>query len=70
MLHLPSGGDCSYAEIVWHDDLLWIFVSAQVGGQEPGQFWSPAGIDIVKDTIYIADTFNNRIQILRCVEEG
>jgi hypothetical protein len=34
------------------------------GGQNPGQFWSPGGIDIVNDTIYIADTFNNRIQIL------
>ncbi len=34
------------------------------GGQESGQFWSPAGINITNDTIYIADTFNNRIQIL------
>ena len=34
-------------------------------GQQPGQFWSPAGIDIFNDTVYIADTFNNRIQILR-----
>lgn len=33
------------------------------GGQDRGQFWSPGGIDIVNDTIYIADTFNNRIQI-------
>lgn len=32
-------------------------------GQSAGQFWSPAGIDIQNDTIYIADTFNNRIQI-------
>ncbi|HSH00197.1 MAG TPA: hypothetical protein VLB27_09125, partial [candidate division Zixibacteria bacterium] len=35
------------------------------GGQEIGRFWSPAGIDIVSDTIYVADTFNNRIQVLR-----
>ena len=33
-------------------------------GSEAGQFWSPAGIDINNDTIYIADTFNDRIQIL------
>jgi hypothetical protein len=33
-------------------------------GQSEGQFWSPAGIDIVSDTIYIADTYNNRIQIM------
>jgi len=23
-LELPSGGDTSYAGMVWHDDLLWI----------------------------------------------
>jgi hypothetical protein len=33
-------------------------------GKDAGQFWSPAGIDITNDTIYIADTFNHRIQIL------
>jgi hypothetical protein len=37
-------------------------------GSEPGQFWSPAGIDIVGDLIYIADTFNNRIQVLRSLD--
>lgn len=42
--------------------LLLVIGSA---GQEIGQFWSPSGIDIENDTIYIADTFNNRIQILR-----
>jgi len=40
------------------------------GGQEKGQFWSPAGIDIFDNTIYVADTFNNRIQILRYLEGG
>ncbi len=34
------------------------------GGQKTGQFWSPAGIDISGDTIFIADTHNNRIQVL------
>jgi hypothetical protein len=24
LLTLPSGGDCSYPGMVWHDDLLWI----------------------------------------------
>jgi DNA-binding beta-propeller fold protein YncE len=33
-------------------------------GREEGQFWSPAGIDIVNDTIYIADMFNSRVQLL------
>jgi DNA-binding beta-propeller fold protein YncE len=40
------------------------------GGQNPGQFWSPAGIDIVDNIIYIADTYNNRVQILRYIEGG
>lgn len=39
-------------------------------GQDRGQFWSPGGIDIVNDTIYIADTFNNRIQILHYLGES
>jgi len=38
------------------------------GGQQAGQFWSPAGIDISDNVIYVADTFNNRIQILRYLE--
>ena len=33
-------------------------------GREFGQFWSPVGIDIVNDTIFIADMFNNRVQIM------
>ena len=24
VLHLPSGGDCSYPGMVWHDGLLWM----------------------------------------------
>jgi hypothetical protein len=24
VLTLPSGGDCSYPGMVWHDDRLWI----------------------------------------------
>lgn len=40
-----------------------LLLSVGSRGQSAGQFWSPAGIDIQNDTIYIADTFNNRIQI-------
>jgi len=36
-------------------------------GSETGQFWSPTGIHIAGDYIYVADTFNHRIQILRIV---
>lgn len=39
-------------------------------GRELGQFWSPAGIEIANDTIYIADTFNNRIQVFRYLGAG
>ena len=31
----------------------------------PGEFWSPGGIDVAGDTVYVADTFNNRVQVLR-----
>jgi hypothetical protein len=24
VLRLPSGGDCSYPGMAWHDDLLWM----------------------------------------------
>ncbi|MEE9552687.1 MAG: 6-bladed beta-propeller [candidate division Zixibacteria bacterium] len=40
------------------------------GGRKMGEFWSPSGIDIANDTIYIADTFNNRVQILRYLGKG
>ncbi len=40
------------------------------GGQQPGEFWSPGGIDIANDTIYVADTFNNRIQVLHYLGGG
>lgn len=39
-------------------------------GQEPGEFWSPAGIGITEDLIYVADTFNNRIQVLKNLGGG
>lgn len=38
-------------------------------GTEKGQFWSPSGIDICNDTVYIADTFNNRIQVLHYLRD-
>jgi len=34
-------------------------------GQAEGQFWSPVGIDFFGDEVFVADTFNNRIQILK-----
>ena len=33
-LILPSGGDCSYPGMVWHDDLLWMtYYSSHEGGK-------------------------------------
>lgn len=37
-------------------------------GDQEGQFWSPAGITVSGDLIYIADTFNHRIQVLRALD--
>ncbi|MFV1963959.1 MAG: hypothetical protein ACC628_00945 [Pirellulaceae bacterium] len=32
-LQLPSGGDTSYAGLVWHDDMLWISYYASHEGK-------------------------------------
>ena len=32
-LRLPSGGDTSYAGLVWHDDLLWVSYYASHEGK-------------------------------------
>jgi DNA-binding beta-propeller fold protein YncE len=44
----------------------------QVGrqGEGEGMFWSPTGIDVDGDLIYVADTYNHRIQVLRLEEQG
>ena len=34
-------------------------------GQAEGEFWSPVGIAMQGDEVFIADTFNNRIQVLK-----
>ena len=46
-----------------------ILLAVGGSGQNRGEFWSPGGIDIVDDTIFIADTYNNRIQILHYLGE-
>jgi len=37
-------------------------------GDGAGEFWSPAGIAISGNLIYVADTFNHRIQVLRTLD--
>ena len=39
-------------------------------GRGKGEFWSPSGIAFDGDLVYVADTFNNRIQILRYIGGG
>ncbi|MEN8008393.1 MAG: SMP-30/gluconolactonase/LRE family protein [Candidatus Krumholzibacteriota bacterium] len=39
-------------------------------GQAPGEFWSPAGIGMKDGLVYVADTFNNRIQVLKNLGGG
>jgi len=47
-------------------DFLCVF---GVPGSNTGQFWMPFDIDIFKDKIYVADTYNKRIQVFK-IEEG
>lgn len=39
-------------------------------GQEAGEFWLPAGIFIDSDMIYVADSYNQRVQVFRYVGGG
>lgn len=34
-------------------------------GREPGQFWLPSGLAIDGDRIYVADSYNQRVQVFR-----
>lgn len=34
-------------------------------GGEPGEFWLPSGLYITKDRIYVADSYNRRVQIFQ-----
>lgn len=52
------------------DDTGRFLLPVGARGQQPGEFWLPTGIFIDtddRDTIYIADSFNQRVQVLRYV---
>jgi sugar lactone lactonase YvrE len=52
------------------DDAGRLLLPVGERGQQPGEFWLPTGIFIDpddRDTIYIADSFNQRVQVLRYV---
>jgi hypothetical protein len=34
-------------------------------GGAPGEFWLPTGIFIERDMIYVADSYNSRVQVFR-----
>ena len=38
-------------------------------GQAAGQFWMPAGLFIKDDLIYVADSYNQRIQVFEIVDD-
>jgi len=37
-------------------------------GSDPGEFWLPTGIFIDRDLIYVADSYNSRVQVFRYLE--
>ena len=40
-------------------------------GQDYGEFWMPAGLWIDQnDKIYVADSYNKRVQIFQYLKEG
>ena len=34
-------------------------------GAAPGEFWLPSGVHIANDRIYVADSYNRRVQIFQ-----
>jgi DNA-binding beta-propeller fold protein YncE len=38
-------------------------------GREPGHFWLPSGLAVAGDRIYVADSYNRRVQVFRLLEE-
>jgi hypothetical protein len=52
------------------DDAGRLLLPLGARGHQPGEFWLPTGLFIDRedgDTIYIADSFNHRMQVLRYV---
>jgi DNA-binding beta-propeller fold protein YncE len=39
-------------------------------GALPGSFWLPSGVFIAQDRIYVADSYNRRVQVFRFIEGG
>jgi sugar lactone lactonase YvrE len=47
-----------------------LLFSFGANGAEPGAFWMPSGIFVRGEFIFVADTYNQRIQIFRILNEG
>jgi len=39
-------------------------------GVEPGSFWLPSGVAVAGDRIYVADSYNRRVQVFRFLGSG
>ena len=39
-------------------------------GNEAGEFWLPAGLFIAEDRIYVADSYNKRVQVFQFLGGG
>lgn len=52
------------------DDQGHFLLSVGARGGEPGEFWLPTGIFIDRESIYVADSYNSRVQIFRYLGEA
>ena len=64
----PGGIDVLFDNIQVFDRAGRILLAVGEGGEGPGQFWLPNGIAISRsDEIFVADSYNHRVQILKYV---
>ena len=54
---------------IFGDDGTFLLAFGGTGGA-PGEFWIPTGLFTTGDRIYVADSYNRRIQVFRFLEGG
>jgi sugar lactone lactonase YvrE len=57
--------DALFNRVQIFDDRGQLLLAFGGDGAAPGEFWLPTGLYIVKDRIYVADSFNRRVQIFQ-----
>jgi len=58
--------DALFDNVQIFDDQSRLLLNWGDAGSAPGQFWLPNGIAIgMDDRIYVADSYNHRIQVFR-----